>query len=335
MAVAPADTPQVAKLSAVIATKLRGAVARPPLGRLLSSALVVAGLGWVAYLLGSSVENPARFLPARPGWLFLASVLAGGGMATNIVVFHSFLRMQESRPTPAAFSARLYLVGQLLRYLPGRVWGIAYQIGASRGTFPASRVAFVNVALVVFYLLGNTLVSLAILAERSGVPLGTVLLCLGVGLAGLFVFFPTAGRLVARIARWLAPEGSALPIAFDRLRSGGSRFAPVMLAFVSGWAAYLAGWTLLGRAYPEFSGVDFAALCAHYTLASAVGIASALTPSGLGVREAAFVLLAREWAPPEVGAFFALFARVWLTLLEVLLLAGLGGVFFLRRKKVP
>jgi hypothetical protein len=105
------------------------------------------------------------------------------------------------------------------------------------------------------------------------------------------------------------------------------RLARITALFAVSWAVYLAAWNLLGWVFHSFARVDFISLCAYYTLASIIGILSVLTPAGLGVREAAFVLLAGGSVDREAVVFFAAFGRIWLMIIEVSMV-GLIALFF-------
>ena len=86
----------------------------------------------------------------------------------------------------------------------------------------------------------------------------------------------------------------------------------------SSWTFYFLAWQALGRAFPDATGQDMLLLCATYTIAWVIGFLSLVTPSGLGAREAAFLLLSP--ADNLAGlAVLALLVRFWLLLIDVVL----------------
>jgi hypothetical protein len=301
--------------------------------KLLSVALMGIGVGWVVYLLFTTVEDPSRFIPDSIGWLMAATCLVALSIGMMAILFGLFLNSNAGRRYPPRLIAGLHVAGQLLRYLPGRLWGLAFQISAARETIPAIRLARANLDFMVFSVIGSLSVGVFLLAYQGLWPWWTSAIAVTGGvfiLGGLFL--GGANRILQLAGRFL-PEPAR---RFCELLSMGQltlpRLAAIMGVFLASWAAYLGGWSLLGLVFHGFAQVDFISLCAYYTLASGIGILSVLTPAGLGVREAAFILLAAGSADRETAAFFAVFGRVWLMLVEILLLS-LTALLFIQKKE--
>lgn len=289
--------------------------------RLVSTGIMVAGLGWVAYLLGTTLDHPSRFIPDSSGWLTMATFLLAASMTMSVFIFHAFLDMQDGPPFSRLLSARLFLTGQLLRYLPGRIWGVVYQVGITREHFPATRIVRVNLDMMVFMLIGNSLVSLLLLGYRLNWSPAFLIFTALTGFVGLvFIFLGGANWLVRLPINRVPDKISRLLLALSSTRADPAKLAYIFFFFSLGWVFYVTAWSLLAKAYPVFAEVDFVALCAFYTLASLIGILSAITPAGLGVREAAFIVLASAVADLEVLAFFAVFGRIWLLVVELTLM---------------
>ncbi len=294
--------------------------------------LMIAGLGWASYLLLTTIEHPADLIPGQWQWLVLATFFLGLSLITNLALFHLFLSMQK--PVTLAMSARLHLVGQLLRYLPGRIWGVVYQIGLTRDNLSTPIIVRTNLDMMMFLLIGNTVVAITLIGYRSGWP---VLLSAGIVLTGFsivgFVFLGGANRLLRLTASILPGQISRLLQALAETKADPIRLLVVSGWFAAGWLLYLIAWQMIAQAYPIYAEVDFVNLCALYTLASIIGIVSAITPAGLGVREAAFVILAGARAQTDVIGFIAVFGRVWLLTVEIFLMLGAFGMFLMMGKK--
>lgn len=285
-----------------------------------------AGLGWVVYLLVTTLDHPAQFIPGDRSWLVVATLFLTASMTTNIFVFHVFMSMQTDPPCKPSLSAQLFLTGQLLRYLPGRIWGIIYQVGVTQNKVPATQIVRVNIDMMVFMLIGNSLTAFLLLGHRlhwPSVPLVMTAIC---GILVLGILFSGGANWLIRLPVNRVPQKiGKLLRALSETRADPVALALALGFFALGWAFYVTAWNLLAKAYPVFLEVDFVALCAFYTLASIIGILSAITPAGLGVREAAFVVLASASADLEVLAFFAVFGRIWFLAVELgLLLIFLG-----------
>jgi len=287
----------------------------------LSRILMVAGLGWVGYLLVTTIDDPRKFIPDSIAWLIIATVLVALSLAANIELFYIFINSKSGPDYPFRLVARLSVTGQLLRYLPGRFWGLVYQISTARQLIPAVQITRANIDFMVFTLFGNSIISFLLIGNYKAWD-NWFLIALGI--SGMFFL----GGLFLGGSNWLIRAfASYLPNRWHQLISNLTETQPnlyqmvlIFAVFISSWILYLAGWNLLGLVFHDFSSVDFTLLCAFYTIASIIGIISALTPAGLGVREAAFFLLATNSVNPEVIAFFAVFGRIWLMLVEIVLL---------------
>jgi len=300
--------------------------------KLLSVSLMGAGIGWVIYLLLSTVDDFSRFVPDSTGWLMVATFLVALSIGMMVIVFGLFLNSDADRRYPPGLIARLHVAGQLLRYLPGRLWGLAFQISASRETIPAIRLARANLDFMVFAVIGSLSVGVGLLAYQGLWPWWTATITMIGGvliLCGLFL--GGASRILHQIGRFLPGRARRICELLSMGQPSFLRLAAIMGVFMASWATYLAGWSLLGLVFHCFAQVDFISLCAYYTLASGIGIISVLTPAGLGVREAAFVMLATGSTDREAVAFFAVFGRVWLMIVEIILLVVIALIF--SRKK--
>lgn len=191
--------------------------------------------------------------------------------------------------------AKIYLVAQLLKYLPGRIWAILYQVDKLRqmtGGRMAVAASLTHMFLSVF---GSIVLFGA--ATRPG-P----------------VIWPFA---IAIVCFWLWRGGSAryLGIASKEWASGLLLCRLALLTLAEWLTFLLAMWLIccsIGAAH-EFS----LPLVAFYVVAWIAGSMSVLTPGGLVVREGGFVLLCQlNGVAPEFSLALALLARLVFTVGE-------------------
>ncbi len=294
--------------------------------RALSTGLMAIGLGWLAYMLVTNLSHPALFIPASWSWLTVASLFVLLSIAGNGVLFYLFLKAAGCDHCTMFQALKMHYYGQLLRYLPGRIWGVVYQVSAAQRAIPAHQVVRANLDWMVFSILANTLVAMLLIAISQGWPWWILLTLLVVCLSILgLLFLGGTNWMLRRSANVLPNKLNNLLHALAEAKLTPRRMMLIVTVFILSWMLYLFGWILLSKVFPVFAHVDFIVLCAYYSLASVVGIVSAITPAGLGIREAAFMMMAVASMGAETVAFFALFGRVWLMVLEVgLLLVPLG-----------
>lgn len=287
------------------------------------------GLGWVAYLLFSSASQLADVIPQSGFWLAVSSLMVILSLAMNSILFYFFLNIGIKEDNLSLFLVlRLHFVGQLLRYLPGRLWGIVYQVGVAQGELSKGRLARANIDWMIFSLSANALVATVIILEQYQVTIlqRVLFFLMGAGLIAI-LFLGGANFILDRFSRLLPVKVRAIFALLASEPLPLRCFLQICIVFAMSWGAYILGWQLLSKVFPVFSDFNMLIICAAYTLASVLGILSVITPAGLGVREASFIVLAGSVAPSSALAFFAVFSRVWLMAIDVLLCV-LSLVFF-------
>ncbi len=205
--------------------------------KLLSAGLMAAGIGWVIYLIASTLEDPKRFIPDSGGWLVVATLLVALSIGMGIFIFGFFLNTNAAYPYPLRRIAQLHVAGQLLRYLPGRLWGLAFQISSTRETVPAAILARANIDFMVFSMIGSAAVALALLAFRKPWPWWVAL---GPLIAGAILL---AGVFLGGINRLLLLAGKRLPRRAKNICEAIAAGQPTLLRLV-GRSRYAAGKNL-------------------------------------------------------------------------------------------
>jgi glycosyltransferase 2 family protein len=206
-------------------------------------------------------------------------------------------------------------VSNLAKYLPGGVWTVVGRIGLAqmRGTAPAS--TFLSVLLeTALQLTAAGIVVLASLPFYSASPLlaQPVILALPVGLAVLLVHprvLDTGLGLVQRLTKRDVP----------RLTVSYAFLLRMLGQYTVNWLLLGASFAALGRVLLPggFGARDFMVLVGSFSLAWNVGVFAFFLPGGVGVREAALVMVLGRSFPPAWAAALAIAARIWMTVGEI------------------
>jgi len=294
-------------------------------------AISALALAWAVGLLWRAwPEVYANLQRMHAAWLALVVLGASVAACVNFEVFNALFAQLRGAGFGRLRLAHLHFTAQLMRHLPGRVWGVAYQ----SATGGASVAEWVGVNAMYTMLSGASAVwiSLAIYAAVRDWRAGVAVFALGAlgyfvcwsprvfaGLTWLLSKLPFAGKLAAALAAF-----GAVPVRVK---------GRLLLWLTIGWAIYFGSWAGYGLAWPGLAAQDAIGMAAMYTLAWLIGYLSFVTPSGVGVREFAFVLLAHDY-PPDAVAAMAVFGRIILLLVDVLLAAAFSP-FSLRRAGSP
>jgi len=264
-------------------------------------------VGWSLDQLGT--VDPTLWTP-EPLGLLAASLLLFAGYAGSAVIWGRMVSDLGGPRLPGWTSVQLFMVANLGRYVPGKVWQIA---------------------------------GLAALARRRGVPASTATAAavLGQGLALVAATAVGLGALVGgptRLASW-APWAAAavgagvvlglLPPVFRRLAALWFRLArqeePEGLGSLQalGWLAlYGVNWVVYAVAFwmlVASLGVDAPLLpvASAFAAAYVLGYVMIFAPAGLGVREGFLVALLTPHLGPGPSGAAAVVARLWTTGVEL------------------
>jgi hypothetical protein len=293
---------------------------RSPWLRAAVFAAVLGAWGWFLWRnLDELRSYPWQVEPAAFAGALLWGAVYFAGLA---VCWTLLLRTMggAARAVPLAEGARIWLSTMLARYLPGNVWHIvsrvalADHLGVSKSQVLAS--ATVEQLLTLMGALAAFGLSLPFWRGGAG-PEAWLLLLVPAGLA---LLHPRAlGALMAWAARRLGRPELAWPYAYPTMLG---LLGAYTLANLAPGAALYAIVGALAAAEPG----QAAFLAGAAALAWAMGYLSFLTPSGLGVREAALAALLAQALPLPVAVAASLAHRLALTLGEVI---AVGASFLL------
>lgn len=247
-----------------------------------------------------------------PNWILIGvsvGILLTGYFTTGLLWGRIVEDLGGPRVPPFR-SIRLFMIANLGRYVPGKVFQIAAlavlarKEGVSGATATAAAIAGQGVAIVAATLLG--LGSLWVLAAGTVWQwLVPVALFGGVLIGLLPPVFRAVSGLWFRLARSPQPAGLT------------SSAAVVWLAAAFGsWLLYAGSfWVLVRGLGLEAQVVPTAsAFAAAYVL----GYVMVFAPAGIGVREGALLALLSPQLGPGAAGAVAVIARIWTTVVEVI-----------------
>ncbi len=252
------------------------------------------------------------------GRLSLASLFLLASYSGFVLVWRRLLRAFGA-PLSVADAHRIWYLGNLARYLPGKVFQLASTayLARSRGASPAVTVT-ASVVAQLFVLSGAVVVAGLALPDVAGASSGGLrsagyLVAAACAVVTLTPLFGVLHRLALTLLR--RPELHVRVSLSERLLALVSSTA-CMAIFGLAFALFITAVTAAPRgAILPLLGVAAAGYLTAYV--------AVFVPAGLGVREGVYALLLAAYIPSSVAVAVAILARLWLTLLE------LGVVAFL------
>lgn len=281
----------------------------------------IACLAWCVWLVFDALPGIATALRQSSPSAFGVAVAAT--MVGAWLVFEAWrciARTVFGVAVPMPAGAHLYFTAQVLKYLPGRVWGFGYQALAGANLAPMS--SWLLASLVHFALAVIVLVSLAVttLGWADSLPAGALASAVATGLliaAWATLQSDTAARIVATSSH---PRLAALRDAWPRVACLGGRDRVKVSALLLGGTllGFLAWIPLCAAGSWSLAPTDALQLAAIYGLSWLVGYLAVFTPAGLGVRELVFIGLAPQFGP-DVVATMAILGRANLLVADIAL----------------
>jgi uncharacterized membrane protein YbhN (UPF0104 family) len=217
---------------------------------------------------------------------------------------------------------RIYLASEFVRYIPGNVWHVLTRI-LWVGKYGVSRpVAFASMAIELITKLaaGLLVFSISLLFWQDFGKVGSLLrgsLVDILGVASIIALFTGLHpRFLNGVLNWALLRMKREPIQLT-LRYNDILF--ITLAWCASWiVAGTAFYVLLLALWPAAPLVAWPICIGIYAIAWDIGFVSFITPSGLGIREAAIVALFALALPLPAGlaSIMALLSRLVSTLAE-------------------
>ena len=273
--------------------------------------------------------NTAEWRP-RPGFFLSSCVVLVLGYLWSASMWGRLVGDLGGPSLPLWTSVRVFMVANLGRYVPGKVWqisGLAYL--AKREGVQASVATGAAILGQGIAILAAALVGVATLFGPNAIwrEMGWVGLAAGIGVAvsivAVVVIPPVFRRVVTfwfRLTRTDPPDSG--------LGSGNAGLRWLAL-YVVNWGIYAAAFWLLYLSFGEWR--TFLQVGPAFAAAYVAGYIAVFAPAGAGIREGVLVVLLQAIMAREAAVVLAVLARLWTTAVELIPAALL--VVVLRRSQ--
>ncbi len=259
-------------------------------------------------------------LALKPGWIALSTFVVFVAYAMQIESWRRVLAGWAQRLSYGR-AARIWLLVNLGRYVPGKVWSVAGLIVLSQRAGVAAWASGASAFAIQAVALGTAVPVVAAATPGAESPLR-------LATAAAVAVATIAFLAWERGARWLAGiaglvEGfQPLPLA------AVAESAALMLA---GWLAYGLAFWLLARGLGLPGALPLPAAAGVFALGYILGLLALFAPGGVGVRELVFIGLLTPTLGSGGAVALSVGSRVLLTLCEVA--APLAVLLFTGRNK--
>ncbi len=223
--------------------------------------------------------------------------------------------MHDKLPYWPAF--RVFMISEVARYVPGKIWQYVSRIYlAERYHIPPALTltsAVVELLVVMIAAGGVALANASRVLpqlEEQYYPL----FVLGM-VAALALVHPRSLQTWSRIlAKFLRQDWVPFDVSYSHL-------VMILMAGLLTWVAAGLGFAFFVQSLTPTAEGHTVQLITIYAASWLIGLLAVVVPAGVGVREGTMTVLLVTMMPQPTAAVIAIAARLWVTLLELLLLA--------------
>jgi len=278
-------------------------------------ALTVLVTWFIVDRMGLSLQalrgvDPASWTP-RLGPLVASALLLAFGYFFSAALWGRIVEDLGGPRLPVSETVRIFMIANLGRYIPGKVWQIAglaamaRKRGVTAATATAAAVLGQGLSLVAALFVGlGALLGGGPTYRAWGTGMAIVLL-LGIAVGVTPPVFRRATGLWFRLAGQDAPPGL-----------NGTRALRWLLLYGINWLVYAFSFWLLTV---SFRGVmPVVPVASAFAAAYALGYLAIFSVAGLGVREASLVVFLTPWMGAGPASVLSVLARIWATIVELI-----------------
>ena len=277
-------------------------------------------LGWLA-----AIDVP---------WAASSLVLLFVSNASAALLFAALAARRSATRVPVRLGAGAFLLGQVGKYLPGRIWGVAQQAALLAGRLRVGAVVVANLEVFGVVLLLTSGLGMALLAfDAAHHGLAAAALAATLVLAAAALRSRLLDLLLGRVWRVLPARIQHAFRGSEGERSGQApRHGLAFAACLAFCTAFVSGWFLLFNQGLGLGAAESVRITAILAVSAVVGMLS-LLPGGLGAREAAMVVLGGSLASePASMASLAVVTRAAIIVVD--LLSAITGAAMLGTSQV-
>lgn len=294
-------------------------IKKHPAWKLASIIVMTGSFTWALLLLQEGFTQLIHQGISTEPYMMIASWFLGLlSIFISSGVFYQTMLACGAKFSSFREACELNFTAQLMKNIPGRFFGVAYQALKAK-----------HVANTQTWILGN--IATTILSTWLGLLFALSSLCFVLDEKNQLINLAFATILILPIVLaltykttlrnhmfrdWITKASRKIKITL--ISSTPLHFKKALIWGLLGWAVYASAWLALGEGISQITPRDGLHLGALYTLAWAVGYFTLITPAGIGVREMAFSMMSSSF-PPDVVAFVAIIMRVALLSFDIVL----------------
>lgn len=290
------------------------------LRQILTVAVVLIVVYFFVRLLNQQWQSVKPHL-ISPSWVWLGVGLVGFSVHYLVRIRAWQLLLRDLQHLFSfKIAGRVLMLSEIVRYIPGNIWSVLGRVmQSSKLGVPPAEGLLATVVEVYGMLVAALCFSAVIGIFTNDIWLWLrVTLVISAMISSGLILFP---RYLTQIFNWVLKKFHREPI--DKTIST-SKWLGLVVLYSIAWFGYSMGGIGVARAFLVFPANTIPAILVALPLSWFIGYISFITPSGLGVREGAFVILTSQLLTSGASAIFSAISRFGLTIVELLWVVVFG-----------
>ncbi len=250
-------------------------------------------------------------------WLGASAVLVWVSFFFFIWLWRFQLQTLTMRRLRFASAFRIWVLSNMGKYMPGKVWAVAGMIYLlKRENFSSSHAISSSILHQAYSITASGLFVIAFLGTEVLGELPWISLIIGAIVALIVIYPPFFTRAVNFGLRLIKRDPISITIT-------PMQAIVVFLVYLLSWIVYgVSLWTMLKGLTPTDIGMWEGS--AIFVAAYLIGFLAVFAPGGLGVREGVLTLLLSAHMDASLAGIVAVAARLWTSVVELLGLIPIG-----------
>ncbi len=268
-----------------------------------------------AYLLYNARNIPTQIQDLHIEYQFLVFAILFAVLSTFLGALAWWLLLLGfGEKVDGLQSARIHLISNLAKYIPGFIWKYAgkffltIKMGVPINTTAVAMILEITLLILIGFGIAVTLLPVSDLLHQVYIPINeSYTPYFGVSIILIIITLPIVLKIILRRNNR----------SLQTFRFYPRYLIASTLSIIAGWLLIASSFWLIGIAFSQSSFDDFAAFTFILAVSFIIGLLVIFVPGGMGIREGTMVLLLNAFLAPGVSVLIATTSRVIFVFSEI------------------
>lgn len=259
---------------------------------------LLIGLGFIIAIFDQFDIELNQYMKKIDSNILLIALIFGFLQSLMLWLYYNAICKNKNIFTSREDSLKAYYYSQITKYIPGKIWGIIYQVTFIKDKTKLVELAWVNIFFSIYYVYTIGIVAICIILKEDSVLVPLAYFTV-IGIIGAYCF---SSEFLDRVS---------IKLKFF-VKNLGVKFRQLLVYILFSSIALLITYTFYIKTFFVIPWLEAANIFSLFGIAWIGGFLMILFPSGIGAREAIFIYLGQFVSDysPEFLATVAILIRI-------------------------